>query len=308
MKEVETFFLQSFLIIYALLSILTVLFAITIVHALVLAFLPMKESLVPLSTSSNSGADTVFKSEPSFLLSGITMNARTLMFNELSSLLLAVPAHDASEKEYETALLEGNCANCRTLSSRQKTWMYLRRLYRCNPHDPLFQTFRILWDSAPDARPLLAFQMAWTSDPILRRSADYFLPMAVGTEISSASTISWTLKTYPSLSPGAAGSTARNLNSSWNQGGFIEGTSVRRRCRVTPLPENAVFALWLGSMSGLSGSLLFHTPMCALLDMPPDSAMILAKSAASRGLIGFKRIDTVIEVSFQNLPDKEYLL
>ena len=241
----------------------------------------------------------------SFLRSGITMNARTLMLEELSDLLQAVPDQDAPEATYGAAVLEDNCTGRKTLSARQKTWMYLKRLYRCDPRDSLFSAFRMLWDAAPESRPLLAFQMAWTADPSLRKSTEFFLPLADGAEISSESTAAWVRAAYPSLSPPAAASTARNLNSTWQQAGFIEGSSVRRRRRAAHLPENAAFALWLGAKSGLSGSLLFETPMCALLDRPPSDIIALAEVAARRGLIGLNRIDTVIEVSFPHLPRPE---
>lgn len=241
----------------------------------------------------------------SFLRSGITMNGRTLMLEELSDLLAFISDRNASEEAYGAAVLVDNCTGRKTLSARQKTWMYLKRLYRCDPRDSLFRAFLILWDTAPESRPLLAFQMAWTADPILRESTSFFLPLPDGFEITSGGTAAWVEKAYPSFSPPAAASTARNLNSTWQQAGFAEGTSARRRRRATPLPANTVFALWLGAKGGLSGSLLFETPMCSILDRPAADLIALAEAASRRGLLGLKRIDTVIEVSFPNLPRPE---
>ena len=240
-----------------------------------------------------------------FLRSGITMNGRTMMLEELSDLLAFVPDRNATEETYAAAVLDDNCTGRKTLSARQKTWMYLKRLYRCNPRDSLFRAFLILWDAAPEARSLLAFQMAWTADPILRESTAFFLPLPDGADITSDGTSAWVEKAYPSFSPPAAASTARNLNSTWQQAGFAEGTSARRRRRATPLPANAVFALWLGARGGLTGSLLFDTPMCEILDRPPSEIISLAETASRRGLLGLKRIDTVIEVAFPNLPRPE---
>ncbi len=241
----------------------------------------------------------------SFLRSGITMNARTLMLEELSDVLQTVADRNASEMVFAAAVLDDNCTGRKTLSARQKTWMYLKRLYRFDPRDPLFRAFLILWDAAPESRPLLAFQMAWTADPILRESTSFFLPLPDGSAITSDGTAAWVRSAFPSLSQGAAASTARNLNSTWQQSGFMEGTSARSRRRAEPRPENAVFALWLGAKGGLSGSLLFETPMCAILDRPAVDLIALAEAASRRGLIGLKRIDTVIEVSFPNLPCPE---
>ena len=81
--------------------------------------------------------------------------SKTLMLQELETLLAAVPA-DAPAKTYRAAIVEGNVLGKRTLSTRKETASRLTALHGLDPTKPLFRVLRRLWDVDPTAHPQLA--------------------------------------------------------------------------------------------------------------------------------------------------------
>jgi len=223
----------------------------------------------------------------------------TIMADELGVLFEAVPSIDAGIGDYSRAILDDNCLARLTFSSRKKAMMYLKRLYLLDPSQPLYRLFRRLWTTRPDARPLLALQFAWVNDSLVRDSAEYFLSLRPGDSITPEATAEWLrLKRGDRHSEKCVRSIARNLNSSWYQAGFIAGIASRSRKTVIPQVENVVFALYLGIESALSGHGLFRSPMAELLDSSESVLIALAEQAARQGLLRFKHIGDVMEVSF----------
>ncbi len=232
----------------------------------------------------------------------MTLNAMTIMAGELEALLDAVPSLDAAYKDFERAIVEGNCLGRATLSARKKGAMYLKRLYGLDPADEMFRVFRKLWAAKREARPLLALQRAWVGDSLVRDSAEYFLKLNPGDAITTEATAKWLReKRGDRHSEANARTIARNLNSSWHQAGFVNGIAARSRKRPLATPENMVFALYLSHLDGCSGISLFETQMSALLDIPVEAMLPLAAAAGRMGLIGFRRIADVIEVGFDTL-------
>ena len=229
----------------------------------------------------------------------MTLNAMTIMAEELGTLFESVPSLSAGIEDFSRAILDDNCLARATFSARKKAMMYLKRLYLLDPSQPLYRLFRRLWTTRPDARPLLALQFAWVNDSLVRDSAEYFLSLHPGDSITPEATAEWLrLKRGDRHSEKCARSISRNLNSSWYQAGFIDGIATRTRKAVVPQVENVVFALYLGVESGLSGHSLFTSPMAALLDSSESSLVALAEIAARQGLLRFKHIGDVMEVSF----------
>ena len=232
----------------------------------------------------------------------MTLNAMTIMAVELELLLDAVPSPEAAYEDYEKAIIEGNCLGRATLSARKKGAMYLKRLYGLDPADEMFRVFHRLWSAKKEAHPLLALQRAWVGDSIVRDSAEYFLQLNPGDAITPEATAKWLReKRGERHSEANARTIARNLNSSWYQAGFVAGTTSRSRKRPLATTENMVFALYLSHLDGRSGISLFETPMSALLDIPVEAMLPLAAAAGRMGLIEFRRIANVIEISFHEL-------
>jgi len=224
------------------------------------------------------------------------------MLDDLTALLAAVPSPSASLKDYEQAVIEENCLAKPTLAARSETWKRLRKVYKLDFADPLYRLFHTLWTLNPSCRPLLGFQYAWVYDSVIRDSCRHFLPMAVGTAITPQATSKWVHETYPDkYSEASVKSVGRSINSSWYQGGYIEGVHDRVRKAVVPQVENVVFALYVGLGMGLAGTGLFQSPMMELLDAPDTALIALAEQAARQGILKFKHIGDVIEVDFDSL-------
>lgn len=233
---------------------------------------------------------------------GTNMGGRTIMLDDLTSLLVAVPLAGVSLADYERAVVEENCLAKPTLAARNETWKRLRKVYKLDFADPLYRLFHTLWALNPTCRPLLGFQYAWVYDSVIRDSCRHFLPMPVGAEITPQGTSKWVHETYPDkYSEASVKSVGRSINSSWYQGGYVEGIHDRVRKAVVPQAENVAFALYVGLGTGLAGTGLFQSPMMELLDAPESALIALAEQAARQGILRFKHIGDVIEVAFDNM-------
>lgn len=227
------------------------------------------------------------------------LGGRTIMLSELTDLLNAVPKQGATMVEYASAIMEENCLGKPTMAARTEARKRLVNVYSLDFSDPVFRMFHKLWSRNTACRQLLGFQYAWVNDAMLRDSCRYFLPMPPGTSITPQGTSAWVHETYPEkYSEKSVRSVGRSLNSSWYQGGYIEGIHGRTRKAVVPQSENIVFALYLGMELGLSGHGLFTSPMMGLLDSSESALIALAEQAARQGLLRFKHIGDVMEVSF----------
>lgn len=221
------------------------------------------------------------------------------MLDELTALLNAVPQYGATGEEYRAAIMEENCLGKPTMAARNEARKRLAKMYSLDFADLVYRKFHELWSRNSACRQLLGFQYAWVNDAMLRDSCKYFLPMAPGTTITPLDTSVWVHNTYPdTYSEKSVKSVGRSLNSSWYQGGYIDGIHARVRKAVVPQVENVVFALYLGKESGLAGWGLFSSPMAGLLDTSEYALVSLAEQAARQGLIRFKHIGEVIEVAF----------
>lgn len=231
-----------------------------------------------------------------------TVNARTIMVAEIEALLDAVPGFGVTFDDYRRAVLEENCLNKATLGARVKSAMYLRRLYRLDFSDAVYCVFHMLWARSKEARPLLALQQTWIADRLVRASADYFVSLKHGDEVTPEKTSAW-MKSHcgDCYSDASLRSIGRNLNSCWCQAGFVEGVSKRTRRNAVVMPENVVFAMYLGYLDGKDGAGLFETRMAALLDVSGVQMIALAETAARQGLIKFKHIADVMEIGFEPL-------
>lgn len=81
--------------------------------------------------------------------------SKTLILQELETLLAAVPA-DPAAKAYRAAIVDENVLGKRTLSARKETASRLTALHGLDPTKPLFTVLRRPWDVDPTARPQLA--------------------------------------------------------------------------------------------------------------------------------------------------------
>lgn len=242
-----------------------------------------------------------FKSER-----GGAHSSRTIMLEELESLLAYVNRPDATKADYLQAIDEDNCLSKRSGKTRILTFRHLVDLYALDPSLLLFRALLYFWQRDPECRPLLAMLCAYSRDSILRATGPFIIAAHEGTTVSRESVEVCIEGNEPGrFSPATLKSTAQNINSSFTQAGHLTGKVRKVRTKSTATPGSVSYALLLGYVSGARGESLFQTEYAKLLDCSFERALSLAEDASRRGWIVFKRVGDVIEVVFPNLITAE---
>ncbi len=232
--------------------------------------------------------------------------ARTLMLDELGTLLDCVGSTHASLEAFKSAITDDNCLSKASGKTRDLTFRHLKELYALDPAVPLFRTLSYFWDREPDGRPLLAALCAFPRDTIFRASLGWINDFAEGEQIPREKIEERIAETFPDrFSPASLKSIAQNLNSSWTKTGHLRGRAKKIRTKARPTPASTAFALYLGYLNGVRGEELFHSPYAKLLDARPSALMEKAEVASQRGWIVMKRLGNVIEVLLPQLITDE---
>lgn len=229
--------------------------------------------------------------------------SRTMMLAELEDVLGALP-ENASADDYRQAILADNVLGKTTASTREKSLRHLRELYALDPAVPLFAALRRLESQDHASLPLLAFQVAWSRDPLLRATWPAVESAREGERVES-SALALALKNafgdqYSELNRDKVG---RNAASSWTQSGHLTGRTGKVRHRVQTTPVAVTLALFLGDVSGYHGAAAFSNPWCRLLDLDADRAQSLGLAAHRAGLVNLRALGDVVELSFPSLAD-----
>lgn len=234
-----------------------------------------------------------------------THASRSIMLADLSQLLSST-APGAAHQDYRLAILENNVLGKATASTRLWSWKKLRELYGLDPHLAVFRCFRQLWEADSAGRPLLALLCASARDPLLRMSAEVILEAPLGSAVSSGDFAKAMKETFPDrFSSESLEALGIRLAASWTQSGHLTAGKIRKRARPVVSPEAAVYALFLGRLTGARGPLLFSTFWTALLDVPEETLHDLATRASRRAWIDLRRAGTVVEVGFPKLLLRE---
>lgn len=234
-----------------------------------------------------------------------THTSRTIMFAELSRLLEVAPKH-APRPEYLRLIKDENLLGKKTGATRHLTAQRLSELYGLNPGVPIFRILRDLWEVDRDGRPLLAFLCAAARDPLLRMTSDPVFSTQVG-EIVTKEQIQAALARQSGgrFNPSTLDKIARNAGSSWTQSGHLKGRVVKTRTLAHATPATVAFSLLLGYVDGKRGIGLFESFWARLLDRSRNDLLNLATAAARLGMIDFKQVGHIVEVSFPRLLTDE---
>ncbi|MBM4388086.1 MAG: hypothetical protein FJ088_10140 [Deltaproteobacteria bacterium] len=237
---------------------------------------------------------------------GCTHISRTMMLEDLRTLLSCVSSHDAEKKDYLKAIVADNCLGKRSGRNRKLTAKHLVELYSLDPSVNIFRTLLYFWRRDAEGQPLLALLCAYARDPILRKSAPLILNLPEGAATDRTEMEEHIKKRYPDrFSKVTVESTAQHLNSTWTKSRHLEGKAIKRRKKALPTAGAASFAIFLGYLTGIRGETLLTSEFVKLLDCPPDRTMELAEEASRRGWIVFKRIGKIIEAQFPNLLTRQ---
>ena len=227
--------------------------------------------------------------------------SRTLMLAELSLVMDKIAAGSPA-KAYLEAIVEENLLGKPTQTTRKRTAQRLTQLYSLDPNCTLFRLLRHFWPADLASRPMLALLMATARDPLLRESMPFILAISVGEAVNPFAIGQDLKKRHPGrFSPTTLHSTAKNLASTWTQGGYLRGKVKKTRTKPHATPIVAAFALILGYLCGWRGKLLLDSTWTRLLDRSPADLSALAIEASKQGWINFKAAGVVVEITFPGL-------
>lgn len=230
-----------------------------------------------------------------------THTSRTIMLDELSHLLDAVPG-EAFREDYAKAVMEDNCLGKRTAATRKLSLQRLIELYGLDTRVVLFRVLRDLWGRHETSRPLLALLLALARDPLLRATAGAVVRTPFGHEFARQTMKDALVDAVGDrLNEATLDKVMRNASSSWTQSGHLKGRSRKIRQRVEATPAATTYALLLGFAVGRRGRLLLDTPWAVILDASPHEVIDSAVDAKRLGLLDIKQSGSIIDVSFPAL-------
>jgi hypothetical protein len=223
--------------------------------------------------------------------------------------LAAVP-RGATASDYRNAVVQRNVLAKSTDSTRKESLRRLRELYALDEAIPIFAALRKLhYIDGGVSASLLALQVAWARDPILRATTQPVLEASIGERVEKTSLAEALETAFPNHYSEVSRNTAtKNSASSWTQSGHLVGHRIKIRQRVEATPAAATLALFLGQVSGFHGAAVFSSPWCRLLDLDAGRGRSMAQQAHRAGLLNLRAVGEVIELSFpmfsepKNLP------
>lgn len=261
---------------------------------------------IPTNTTSSLGLPA---ESPGLLQFGLKFAgggahiSRTMMLSELEAVLAAV-RQGSSSGDYRDAILQNNVLGKTTDSTRQKSLRHLRELYALDEETPIFRLLRILHSLDPASLPLLALQVAWSRDPLLRSTSPAVFDVAEGDLVTTTDLAKVLLTSFSDqYSEHNRIKIARNAGSSWTQSGHLLGRAKKVRKLVKPSAVAVTMALFLGTASGYHGAAVFSNPWCRLLDLNPERAKALALEAHRAGRLNLRVLGEVVDLSFPLFSD-----
>jgi hypothetical protein len=230
-----------------------------------------------------------------------TMASRTIMLDELATLLEAKPAA-TTKADCWAEIIGNNLLGKRTVSTRRITAQKLSELYALDSSVLLFRLLQFFWQLDPAGRPLLALLCACARDPLLRLTAAPVLQTRSGEMVATEQLEAAVAReTEGRFNPRTLSKIGRNAASSWAQSGHLSGRSHKRRSQPQVTVGNTTYALLLGYLTGARGVLLLSTFWSHLLDAPEYLLHEFAREAAARGWLSYRRIDNFVELDFSAL-------
>ncbi|MDR1080621.1 MAG: hypothetical protein LBQ79_06600 [Deltaproteobacteria bacterium] len=239
---------------------------------------------------------------------GGTHTARSMMLDDLGTLLDEVGDPEAPRSAYREAAVGQNCLGKRSGNNRRITFTCLSNLYSLEPENVLFRALRFFWSRDAEGRPLLALLCAYARDPVLRQSSGFILEIPEGGTVTREEVAKGLDSSFPGrFSRATLQSTAQNVNGTWTMAGLLRGKSRKTRARARATAGSLAYSLFMGYLRGARGESMFRSEYVKLLDCSYPAALELATEASAAGWIVFNRVGNVVEASFPKLVSDEEL-
>ncbi len=226
---------------------------------------------------------------------------RSMMFLEMRILVLSMPLivdHD----DFTKAIVDDNILEKPTLSSRKESLIRLKQLYGMDPSKALF---RVLWELGHadlDSLPQLCLVSAYARDPQLRHSFELIRTLHLGEALARVDMENHLENGFPGrFSQGMKASMARNVNTSWTFGGHLTGKVKKTRRLPEPRPMSAVYAMFVGYLTGLRGERLLDSVFASLVASNRSLLQASLSLASAKGLLSLKQAAGIVEFDFSNL-------
>jgi hypothetical protein len=259
--------------------------------------------LIGLSSLGFPSASTALETFGLKFSSGGAHISRTMMLAELGAVLANVP-QGSRAADYREAILRRNVLVKTTDSTRQKSLRHLRELYALDETVPIFGLQRKLHSMSAASLPLLAVQVAWARDPLLRATTQPIMDASEGARVESVYLARALEAMFPNrYSELNRNKIGRNAASSWTQSGHLAGHAKKIRQRIKPTATAVTMALFLGEIAGYHGEAVFSNPWCRLLDLNSDRAKAMGFEAHRAGLLNLRAVGEVVELSFPLLAE-----
>ena len=230
-----------------------------------------------------------------------THSSRTMMFEELSAVLAAVPA-PAAEEAYAAAIIDDNCLGKQTVANRRHSRQHLRELYSFDPATPLFRVLARLWPMDVAGRRLLALLATLARDPLLLSTAPVIVGLPETGEFQRGAMRSAIEKAAGErLGEATVDKVIRNTASSWAQSGHLQGRTFKIRRLVKATPATVAFALYLADAAGFHGQGALGSAWLRVLDCGESRATELALEAKRLGLIDLRTAGDVFDLDLTRL-------
>lgn len=230
-----------------------------------------------------------------------TTASHTIGIPHLVELLREVPA-DAPAEQYREAVVDGNNLGRPTQAGRQRSFRHLRELYFLDPQRPEFAALRYFWEIDPSSRPLLAGQLAFTRDEVLRASFAAIAALPAGSSVTSADLTTAVAAQFGSeMSESTLGKTGRNTGACWTQTGHLAGRAKKVRTDVEARPVAIAYAAYLGHLAGGRGLGVLDNPWTQILELAPGRSLEALRDAHTQGLLDLLVAGNVVDVAFPTL-------
>ncbi|WP_199671195.1 hypothetical protein [Salinibius halmophilus] len=228
-------------------------------------------------------------------------SARSMMIAELTELLTLHP-QGAALSTFKDDIIDFNVLHKNTANSRKLTYRHLTDLYGLDDSICLYRNFLALWQNTSEqSRPLLALQLAFCRDALLRIAIPMLQAVKPGEPYSKQHTMDLLEQHNPGgYSPASLSSFAQNINGSLTQAGYLQGRTKKTRSQPHVSATNVAFALFIAHLHGEDGNIGLNSQWLKLLGINRDELIALAHNAHSRGLIKFSHASEVMEIRFPN--------